>query len=222
MDATLQNLHVRLTQAENTIHALNAQVQRLQSGGLQGIQSPRSAPQLIPQVASHTSQGPSAFPSLSLTQGQGLQTSIPLAARRAYTPRVTGPQGVRPFVQTMPEQALPGEAPLPPMALSEILHVGELVTFGIFTGRDALGSLQTSTAVAKFDGTDLTVLECATVPALVGLKTSKAGEILFKFMNGLKEAGRIERPFNALPWRLASVIREGQKVTLAQLRAAKA
>jgi hypothetical protein len=96
-----------------------------------------------------------------------------------------------------------------------------VVTFGIFTGRDENG-IKTSTVLATFDGTDLTVTECDTVPSLVGLKTPKAGEILFKFMNGLKEAGLIERTFNALPWRLASVQRDGQKVTLAQLRAAKA
>jgi hypothetical protein len=97
-----------------------------------------------------------------------------------------------------------------------------VVTFGIFTGRDETGAVKTSTVLATFDGTDLTVTQCDTVSSLVGLKTAKAGEILFKFMNGLKEAGLLERTFNALPWRLASVQRDGQKVTLAQLRAAKA
>jgi len=96
-----------------------------------------------------------------------------------------------------------------------------VVTFGIFTGRDENG-IKTSTVLATFDGASLTVTECDTVRSLIGLKTSKAGEILFKFMNGLKEAGLIENTFNALPWRLASVQRDGQKVTLAQLRALKA
>jgi hypothetical protein len=104
------------------------------------------------------------------------------------------------------------------MPLSEILETGETVTFGIHTGRDAQGGVTTSFLVTKFDGTDLTVTECSTVSSLVGTKSSKPGEILFKFMHGLVDAGHLQRTFNALPWRLASVTRDGQRVTLAQLR----
>lgn len=191
IESTLQNLQLRLSNAENTIGLLSAQVQRL-------------------------------------TQTPSLSTSIPLQpaqGRRPYVPQArplqaAGPSHAASHAVSHAASHAQGDVP-PTLALSEILNAGEVVTFGIFTGRDATGALQTSTAVATFDGTDLTVTECV-VGSLVGLKTSKAGEILFKFMNGLKEAGRIDRPFNALPWRLASVVRDGQKVTLAQLRAAKA
>ena len=162
---------------------------------------------------------------------QGFQTSIPLQpiqGRRPYVPR---PQGVitashashashapsRPYPQPRTSQE---DAP-PPIALSEILQNNEVVTFGIHTGRDVTGNLTTSTVLATFDGTDLTVTECAAVASLVGLKTSKPGEILFKFMAALKEAGVLQRTFNALPWRLASVQRDGQRLTLAQLRREK-
>jgi hypothetical protein len=144
---------------------------------------------------------------------QGFQTAIPLqpAGRRPYAPP-------RPRVPSVsPSEPTTQDAPTP-MPLSEILQNGETVTFGIHTGRDAQGSVTTSFLSTTFDGTDLTVTECATVPSLVSTKSSKPGEILFKFMHGLVDAGLLQNTFNALPWRLASVTRDGQRVTLAQLR----
>ena len=191
MSNELQNIQYRLAMAENAIAYLT---QRLNS---------QPAPQQAPYAP------------------QSLQTAIPLQGRRPYAQHVQHSQAQHSQVQhasNAPNTTQDQPAPIP---LSEILTAGEVVTFGIFTGRDENG-IKTSTVLATFDGTDLTVTECDTVRSLVGLKTAKAGEILFKFMNGLKEAGLIERTFNALPWRLASVQRDGQKVTLAQLRAAKA
>ena len=157
-------------------------------------------------------------------QTQSLQTAIPLQGRRPYAQHVqhaSHAHASQSHAHASQSHASQSQDPPAPIPLSEILTAGEVVTFGIFTGRDENG-IKTSTVLATFDGTDLTVTECATVPSLVGLKTPKAGEILFKFMNGLKEANLIENTFNALPWRLASVQRNGQKVTLAQLRANKA
>jgi hypothetical protein len=108
-----------------------------------------------------------------------------------------------------------------PIALSELLNHGEVVTFGIHTGRDASGGMTTSLLTATFDGTTLNVTGCDSVSSLVGLQTAKPGEILFKFMHGLVDAGLLQRTFNALPWRLASVMRNGLPVTLAQLRRIK-
>ena len=160
--------------------------------------------------------GPASQPQ----QTQSLQTAIPLQGRRPYAQHAQHAHASQSQSHASQSHASQQDPPAP-IPLSEILTSGEVVTFGIFTGRDENG-IKTSTVLATFDGTDLTVTECATVPSLVGLKTPKAGEILFKFMNGLKEAGLIENTFNALPWRLASVQRNGQKVTLAQLRALKA
>jgi hypothetical protein len=192
-DYLLQNLQHRLAMAENAIAYLT-----------QRVNAPQAPPQQAPQT-------------------QSLQTAIPLQGRRPYaqhaqarTPQSNTSQASN-TTNTSYTTYAQDQAPIP---LSEILTSGEVVTFGIFTGRDENG-IKTSTVLATFDGTDLTVTECATVPSLVGLKTPKAGEILFKFMNGLKETGLIENTFNALPWRLASVQRDGQKVTLSQLRALK-
>ena len=201
-ESIVLNLQQRVAYMENALSFLSNEVQRLSQG-----HAPVS---------------------------QGFQTSIPLQpiqGRRPYVPR---PQGVttishashpshasqtqtRPYSQPRTQQE---EAPAP-IALSEILQTNEAVTFGIHTGRDVTGNLTTSTVLATFDGTDLTVTECAAVASIVGLKTSKPGEILFKFMAALKEAGILQRTFNALPWRLASVQRDGQRLTLAQLRREK-
>lgn len=190
MSTELQNIQYRLAMAENAIAYLT---QRLNS-------------QPAPQQAPHAPQS--------------LQTAIPLQGRRPYAQHASHASQSRQSHASHAPNTPYTQDPPAPIPLSEILTTGEVVTFGIFTGRDENG-IKTSTVLATFDGTDLFVTECATVPSLVGLKTPKAGEILFKFMNGLKETGLIENTFNALPWRLASVQRDGQKVTLAQLRANK-
>jgi hypothetical protein len=158
---------------------------------------------------------------LSNHSQQGFQTAIPLQPSQPV-------QGRRPYAPRPRAQPAPPSSPVtpaqtqqdvpPPMPLSEILETGETVTFGIHTGRDAQGGVTTSFLLTTFDGTDLTVTECSTVSSLVGTKSSKPGEILFKFMHGLVDAGHLQRTFNALPWRLASVMRDGQRMTLAQLR----
>ena len=198
-DFQLQNVQHRLAMAENAIAFLTSELQRM--NGVPNGSRPAS------QTHASQSHAPQQYASQSHAS-QSLQTAIPLQPAL----------GRRPYARTSNASQSQDQAPIP---LSEILTSGEVVTFGIFTGRDEHG-IQTSTVLATFDGSDLTVTHCDTVRSLVGLKTSKAGEILFKFMNGLKEAGLIERTFNALPWRLASVQRDGQKVTLAQLRASKA
>ena len=118
----------------------------------------------------------------------------------------------RPFVQQNDQENWT------PTALSDILQNNEEVTFTINTGKNAQGGFTTTTAVAVFDGTNLKVTACADIPSLVGLTSSKPGEILYKFMNELKEANLITRTFQALPWRLCSVERDGQRVTLSNLR----
>jgi hypothetical protein len=110
---------------------------------------------------------------------------------------------------------------MPPVNLSDLLQNGETVTFQINTGKDGEGNITFKTVLATFDGTSLKVKECEAVPSLVNLTSTKPGEILFKFMFALKEANIITRTFNALPWRLCSVVRDGNRQTLSQLRKAK-
>jgi hypothetical protein len=192
--AKIAELQQRLYVAENTIAALSSEIDRI--NGFKPVTRqniPTSIP-LVPMQPAFPSYPPSAF------RGHAVQHA---------------PQGRGGFAGRF--QRGPNDPEPIPTNLSDILNEGETTTFTINTGKDANGLTQATTK-AVFDGTNLTITECATIPHLVGMKTTKPGEILFKFMNDLKEKGIIQRTFNALPWRLCSVEREGVKLTLSQLR----
>lgn len=113
------------------------------------------------------------------------------------------------------------EAPENRVALSDLLQANEVVTIQVNTGKDASGNVTTTSALAAFDGTNLTITACELVPSLVGNSSIKPGELLYKFINELKEKGHISRTFTVPPWRLCSVVRDGKRQTLSELRAAK-
>jgi hypothetical protein len=152
---------------------------------------------------------------LSGYSSHSVKTAIPLQRAFTRTLQRGGRMGTR---LTRPEEN--DQENYTPTPLSVILAKNEEVTFTINTGKDGQGNYTTTTAVAIFDGTNLKVTECQDIPSLVGLTSSKPGEILYKFMNDLKEANLITRTFQALPWRLCSVERDGQRVTLSNLRKA--
>lgn len=191
------NLQQRVACMENTIGFLTREVHRLS------------------QTAPHTPYAQ-----------HGFQTTIPLQpisqGRRPYLPQQEPSTPPRTsLVSHQHSQSQPHEDTTQSITLSDILKHGEVVTFGIHTGRDATGGMTTSLLTATFDGTHLKVTGCDSVTSLIGIQSAKPGEILFKFMNGLVDAGLLQRTFNALPWRLASVMRNGLPVTLAQLRRIK-
>lgn len=104
------------------------------------------------------------------------------------------------------------------ISLSDILTTNEEVTFYVNTGKDAKGEFTKSTVVTTFDGTNLNVTRCDHVSSLVGLQTQKPGEILYKFIEELKNGNHIKRTFSVAPWKLCYVVRDGNTVTLDQLR----
>jgi hypothetical protein len=104
-------------------------------------------------------------------------------------------------------------------SLADVIKANEEVTIQVNTGKDADGNQQTTTAIANFNGTDLIVTKCDLVPSFVGTTSPKPGEILYKFINELKERGHITRTFTVPPWKLCSVVRDGQRQTLSELRA---
>ena len=108
--------------------------------------------------------------------------------------------------------------PHPTLALSDVLHSGENVSFQIKTGSPSDDPQTTAEAVAVFDGTNLEVTQCNLVNSLVGMKSSKAGEVLYKFMESLKDLGHIKSTFGIAPWRLCFVERDGVRSTLEDLR----
>jgi len=98
----------------------------------------------------------------------------------------------------------------PTMSLSDVVEKDEVVTIRIKGGHDV---------VTSFDGTNLEVTECKNVPSLVGTKSSKPGEVLYKFMEELHKTGQIDRTFGVAPWKLCFVQRGSNEVSLEDLRA---
>jgi hypothetical protein len=50
------------------------------------------------------------------------------------------------------------------------------------------------------------------------MKSSKPGEILYKFIDELKNSGHIKKTFTIAPWKLCFVERNGIKKSLEELR----
>jgi hypothetical protein len=53
---------------------------------------------------------------------------------------------------------------------------------------------------------------------MVGVQSAKPGEILYQFIDALKESGHLKRSFTIAPWKLCTVVRDGQTQTLEELR----
>lgn len=104
------------------------------------------------------------------------------------------------------------------ISLSQLLVNGEEVTFRVIVGKDENGNPTYTNTVATFDGTNFNVTSSELVPSLVGLTSSKPGEILYKLIDGLTQAGHLTRKFSIAPWRLCFVKRDGNYVSLNQLR----
>ena len=215
--AQLTDLQMRVTKQDATIAALKADVERLTGR------------------------------SVSVSDASTMRTSVPLSpSAHEYKPRNDfRPQGTfrphngprdgsrlrSPFVPRDSTDGAPRSRPRvagannddaahkhPTMSLSDVLKKNESVAIQVGTGTHSTPFAHT-TAQATFDGTDLTVTSCDLVESLVGMKSSKPGEILYKFIDELKNAGHITKTFTIAPWKLCFVEREGVKMSLEQLRA---
>lgn len=113
-------------------------------------------------------------------------------------------------VRDVREKRVKPKAGYPTMSLSDVVKKDEVVTIRIKGGHDV---------VTSFDGTNLEVTECKNVPSLVGTKSSKPGEVLYKFMEELHKSGQIDRTFGVAPWKLCFVQRGSDEVSLEDLRA---
>jgi hypothetical protein len=205
--AQLTDLQMRVTKQDATITALKAEVERLTGHSLTVPDTMRTS---VP-LRSHDSgdvrrqqRGPRA------NAGAGRP---PRDTDRA--PRTTTGAASR----TRPKVATTGDKPAhPSMSLSDVLHKDEEVTVTVHTGKTKEGDWIDAIAIATFDGTDLTVTECEKAESLVGMKSSKPGEILYKFIDELKNAGVIQKTFSIAPWKLCFVERDGVRHSLEELR----
>jgi hypothetical protein len=101
------------------------------------------------------------------------------------------------------------------------LRKDETVTLQVIVGKDAEENTVYGTATTVFDGTDLSVTGCELAPLFVGQKSNKPGELLYKFIDLLLEAGQLKRKFSVAPWRLCFVERDGARLSLDELRKAQ-
>lgn len=208
--AQLTDLQMRVTKQDALITALKAEVERL------------------------SGKGPIVTAMPSIPSGPIMNTSIPLRPSSNLPPITQGRFEKRDTRDTRnaqdksskydnprsrPKVAPSGDKPATiPMTLSDVVYKDEVVTIQVGTGKDSEGKFTNTTAKAVFDGTDLCVESCELAPSLVGLKSSKPGEILYKFIDALKEAGHIQRTFTIAPWKLCFVERAGVRKSLEELR----
>jgi len=208
--AQLTDLQMRVTKQDATIAALKADVERLtgHSVCVSDASTMRTSVPLRPSAQEYKPRN-------------DFRPRSPLVPRDARDVRGGGAGGASaPRSRPRVAGTNSGDAvhKHPTMSLSDVLKKDESVTIQVGTGKDAEGKFTYTTAQATFDGTDLTVTACELVEPLVGMKSSKPGEILYRFIDELKNAGHITKTFTIAPWRLCSVVRNGSTMTLEQLR----
>lgn len=200
--AQLTDLQMRVTKQDATIAALKAEVERL-TGRSVAVSDPSTMRTSVPLRPSAHEYKP--------------RDSRPRPTRDGDSrpPRTTGAGAPR----SRPKVASDADKTArPTMSLSDVLKANEEVTIQVGTGKDAEGNFTYTTAQATFDGTDLNVTECDLVGSLVGMKSSKPGEILYKFIDELKNGGHIKKTFSIAPWKLCFVVRNGVRQSLEELR----
>jgi len=163
----------------------------------------------------------------SSKSGPVMKTSIPLLPMQPaqmhgnHATKYPQQKGRRPYGELRQSANMDAAKPMhAPVPLSTLLKTNEEVTFFVYVEDKEISPRPIrTTAEATFDGTHLIVEDCDLVPSLAGMKTQKPGEILYKFIEELKNAGHIKRTFSVAPWKLCFVKRDGEEVTLDQLRA---
>jgi len=240
--AQLTDLATRVTQLEHANYALRKEVQRLSlpSFGFQE-KNPFASPVLGPTSHAPT---PTTTPTHPFSGGFGfqptpVQMSIPLASASASAmttaptvsvasaPTTTSTASANTVRKITPPPGLSAPAYKPktvqeyrPMTIQDILHINEVVTIQVGVGRNDEGHIRQTTCVTVFDGVNLTVTNCELAPSLVGMSTSKPGEILYRFIEELKKGDHIKKTFTIAPWRLCFVVRNGKQMNLEELRGA--
>lgn len=215
--AQLTDLQMRVTKQDATIAALKAEVERLTGHSLAVPDTMRTSVPLRSHdsgdVRRQQQRGPGASNRPNGGAGRPARDGD-RPPRGDFKPRDGAPRS-RPKVAPGDKAS---DSARPTMTLSDVLDANETVTIQVGTGKDAEGKFTYTTATASFDGTDLIVKECELVESLVGMKSSKPGEILYKFIDELKSAGHIKRTFTIAPWKLCFVERDGIRQSLEDLR----
>lgn len=214
--AQLTDLQMRVTNQETIISSLKAEMERL-VGHTITTPTHSTMKSSIPLLPTPSSNYPTSSNVNTRTSHENnYKSSRQLSVRTAKGPDGTGVmRRSRPQVATVTK---PVTGPTDKKSLSDILTTNENVTLQVITAKDSEGNNSYAKAIATFDGTELLVTECELDVSLVGMKSTKPGEILYKFIDHLKNAGHIKRTFTIAPWKLCSVERNGKFMTLEELR----
>jgi hypothetical protein len=229
--AQLTDLSTRVTQLEAANAALRAEVSRLgqrgnggNNGGNGGngfTNTSTPPPAWTTSAFSFTTAAAKPAPA-PRAAGTAVQMSIPLASSAGHLgPRQTTenpvpPRRQGPVLMNTASSSAPKE--YKPLTIQDVLHLNETVAMEVGIGKDDAGNFLQATCFTVFDGVSLTVTACEHVPALVGMSTTKPGEILYRFIEDLKNNGLLKKPFTIAPWRLCFVVRDGKKMSLEDLR----
>jgi len=196
--AQLTDLQGRVTKQDAVIAALLSTVERLSGQTITVSDTMRtSVPLRSHQSSDRPLRGRPQVASAGASSRSQLSSTKPVRERQPFKAKDSG---------------------YPSVSLSDVLSKDEPVTIQVGVGKDADGKFTYTSALAIFDGSDLLVTECPLVSSLVGVKSSKPGEILYKFIDELKSAGHIKRTFTIAPWKLCSVQRDGKTITLEEVR----
>lgn len=141
-------------------------------------------------------------------------------AHRASYSQQEPHQGRQPRPVRPPRQEEKSDTPYESVTLSSVLQPNEEVTLRVIIKKDEEGQPVYTTMTTTFDGSVLRVLSSELVPQMVDVQSAKPGEILYQFIDALKSAGHLKRSFTVAPWKLCTVVRDGQTVTLEDLRRA--
>lgn len=214
--AQLTDLQMRVTKQDASIAALKAEVERLTGHSLAMPDTMRTSVPLRNHEGDTRRNQVQRGPRPMGGAGRPMSDTSRPVFDRAPRPTASGAPRSRPKVAN---SVTSGDKPVhPSMSLSDVLKENENVTIHVHTGKDKDGQFIDAIAFASFDGTDLTVTECEQAESLVGMKSSKPGEILYKFIDELKKSGVINKTFTIAPWKLCFVERDGVSQSLEQLR----
>lgn len=211
LSAEIKALSSRISKQDEIIAVLQNEVIRL-SGGSTSTSTPSSGSDYRMRRTPHHSVAAGGAGT-----GAHFKTSIPINTTVSSVPSKPAPKRTRPVV--VDEKVAASESTNTTISLSTILNKDETVTIEVGLSRDESGAFDSfATCLAKFDGSDLSVSECSLASELVGFKTNKPGEVLYRFMDALLKGKHIKSKFACPPWKLCSVMRDGAKTTLDELR----
>jgi hypothetical protein len=221
--AQLTDLQMRVTKQEATISALKAEVERLTGSS---VNVNHTTMKMSVPLRQHSGAGYNTAQEGRPSRSGDYRSNNESRPPRGAIPVTSGSSGAaggggatgRTRPRMAPALNAKERTPHPTMSLSDVLEKDEVVTIQVGTGKDADGNFTNTTATAVFGGADLNVTECELVASLVGMKSSKPGEILYKFIAELEKSGHIKKTFSAPPWRLCFVERNGVRKSLEELR----